>query len=92
MAQWRGQPGGDPVRRDGQSESAAARPPVSVRREEGEQSRDKSFTTTFVVDQTPDVAFAAINNVREWWSEDVEGPTDHLGGVFYRAGDVHRCT
>ena len=53
---------------------------------------DKSFTTTFLVDQTPDMAFAAINNVREWWSEDVEGPTDQLGAEFsYRYKDVHRC-
>ncbi|GIH11594.1 hypothetical protein Rhe02_96610 [Rhizocola hellebori] len=53
---------------------------------------DKSFTTTFVVDQTPQAAFAAINNVREWWSEDVEGPTDHLDAEFsYSYLDVHRC-
>ena len=53
---------------------------------------DKSFTSTFLVDQTPNVAFAAINNVREWWSDDVEGPTDQLGAEFsYRYKDVHRC-
>jgi hypothetical protein len=53
---------------------------------------DRSFTTTFVVDQTPGAVFEAINNVREWWSQDVEGPTDHLGAEFsYRYLDVHRC-
>jgi len=54
---------------------------------------DPSYTTTFLVDQTPAEAFAAINNVREWWSADVDGPTDQLGAVFtYRYKDIHRCT
>jgi hypothetical protein len=51
------------------------------------------FTTGFTVDQTPDAVFAAINNVRGWWSEEIDGRTDTLGAVFdYRFQDVHRCT
>lgn len=52
---------------------------------------DVSFTTTFAVDQTREEAFAAINNVRGWWSGELEGSTDKLGDEFtYRYADVHR--
>lgn len=50
------------------------------------------FTTTMLVDQTPQEAFNAINNVRGWWSEEIDGHTDQLNEVFnYRYEDVHRC-
>jgi hypothetical protein len=50
------------------------------------------FTTTTLVDQTPENAFDAINNVRGWWSEEIEGSTDKLNSVFdYHYEDVHRC-
>lgn len=49
-----------------------------------------SFTTTFVVDQTPEQVFNAINNVRGWWSQEVEGSTDKLNAEFnYHYQDVH---
>ena len=55
--------------------------------------KDHSFTTAFTVSQTPDAAFAAITNVRGWWSEDIDGSADKVGAEFtYRFRDIHRCT
>ena len=50
----------------------------------------KNLTWAFTVDRTPEEAFAAINNVRGWWSGEIEGRTDKLGDVFtYRYADLH---
>ena len=49
-----------------------------------------SFHTAFLVDQRPEVAFAAINDVRGWWSGQIEGTTDELDAEFtYRYRDIH---
>jgi hypothetical protein len=39
----------------------------------------QNYIVTFTVDQTPEEAFASINNVRGWWTGDIEGRTDTLG-------------
>lgn len=54
--------------------------------------KGQNFSSTLLVNATPKQAFDAINNVRGWWSEEIEGPTDKLGGEFtYHYQDVHRC-
>jgi hypothetical protein len=51
---------------------------------------DNNLTHSITVDQTPEAAFAAINNVRGWWSGELEGTTDKLGEEFsYRYGTLH---
>jgi hypothetical protein len=51
-------------------------------------SQDYSITVT--VDQTPQEVFDAINDVRAWWTGDVEGSTDELGAEFtYRHQELH---
>ena len=54
---------------------------------------DESLTISFTTDRTPEEAFAAINDVRSWWSGEIDGPTGELGAEFtYRYQDIHRST
>ena len=55
------------------------------------EMRGDSYTTSFTVDQSPDQVFAAINDVRAWWSGEIDGRADAMGAEFtYRHGNVHR--
>lgn len=53
---------------------------------------NQNYTTTFLVDQTPEAVYEAINDVRGWWSEEIEGKTDEIGEFKYHYQDIHRCT
>lgn len=58
-----------------------------------EKMENQNFSTSILVNQTPEEVFNAINNVRGWWSENIEGDTDKAGAVFYyHYQDIHRCT
>jgi uncharacterized protein YndB with AHSA1/START domain len=55
--------------------------------------KTKDYATSFTVDQSPEEVFDAINNVRGWWSEEIDGSTDKLRAEFkFRYKDFHRST
>jgi regulatory protein YycH of two-component signal transduction system YycFG len=52
--------------------------------------KTSDFTTVILVDQTPEEAFDAINNVRDWWPGEIEGNTKKLNDEFtYRYKKMH---
>ena len=53
----------------------------------------ESYTISYTVNQSPQEVFDAINNVRGWWSGEIDGRTDKLGAEFtYRYQNLHRTT
>jgi len=51
------------------------------------------YMVSFAVDQGPEEVFAAINNVRGWWSQLIEGRTAQLGAEFkFHYRDLHHST
>jgi hypothetical protein len=55
--------------------------------------KTNDYTTSFTVDQSAEEVFDAINNVRGWWSEEIDGSTDKCGAEFkFHFKDLHRTT
>jgi uncharacterized protein YndB with AHSA1/START domain len=53
----------------------------------------KNFTATILVDQSPEDVFKAVNNVRGWWSEEIDGNTEKPGAEFkFHYQDLHHST
>lgn len=55
--------------------------------------KNRDFTLTLSVDQTPEEVYAAVTNVRGWWSQGLVGRSAKVGDEFtYRHEDLHRST
>ncbi len=55
--------------------------------------KNRDFTLTLAVDQSPEEVFAAVTNVRGWWSQALEGRSAEVGDEFtYRYKELHRST
>ena len=53
----------------------------------------QDLSETITVTARPEAVFAAINNVRGWWSGIIEGESAAVGNSFsYRYKDMHRST
>jgi uncharacterized protein YndB with AHSA1/START domain len=67
--------------------------PIETVVDQARQMRGKGYTTSIIVDQSPQQVFEAVNRVRDWWSDDIEGQTDHLDAEFtFHSGDSHHST
>jgi hypothetical protein len=52
--------------------------------------QNQNFSISFSVDKSPEEVFRAVNNVRGWWSEMVEGGTERLNDEFiFRCKEFH---
>lgn len=50
----------------------------------------QNYTAIIKVDATPQEVFKSINNVTDWWTENLEGSSQKLNDEFtVRFGDIH---
>jgi uncharacterized protein YndB with AHSA1/START domain len=55
--------------------------------------KKQDFTATLSIPKHADEVFAAINDVRSWWTGEITGRADAVGAEFtYRYRDMHRTT
>jgi hypothetical protein len=65
---------------------------VSLADREVDMSK-RNYSIIITVDKSPAEVFAAINNVRGWWSNNIDGDTARRGAEFtFRHEDMHRST
>ena len=51
---------------------------------------ERGYSTSYTVDQSPGEVFAAVLDVRAWWTGEIEGRTDEVGAEFtYRHPPQH---
>jgi len=51
---------------------------------------NQNFSVSFLVDQRPEEVYNAVNNVKAWWTDNLEGSSRKLNDEFaVRFGDVH---
>jgi hypothetical protein len=51
---------------------------------------ERGYSTSYTVEQSPEQVFAAILDVGDWWTGQVEGRADELGAEFtYRHSPQH---
>ncbi len=56
----------------------------------GTARTDRSYSTSYAVEQSPEEVFAAIVDVRAWWIGEIEGRADEVGAEFtYRHPPQH---
>lgn len=49
-----------------------------------------AFTTSLLVDQTPEEVFEAVNNPQKWWPGEIAGGSQNINDEFsYRYEDFH---
>lgn len=67
--------------------------PIEAVVDQARQMRGEDYTTSIIVDQSPQQVFEAVNRVRDWWSDAIEGQTDQPGAEFaFHSGDDHYST
>ena len=55
--------------------------------------READYPVAIRVGKSPEEVCDAVNNVRGWWSDNIDGPTDRIGAVFqFHEADLHYST